>query len=124
MTQRGTPRISVVVPVYREEANIRPFLARLVPILQRIGEYEIIFSLDSSPDRTEIIIREEAAKNTSIGLLVFSRRFGQPAATIAGILNCSGEWCDLIDLDLKDPPPLIPPMLQKADDGFDAVTAR
>ena len=124
MTQRGTPRISVVVPVYREEANIRPFLARLVPALQRIGEYEIIFSLDPSPDRTEIIIREEAAKNDSIGLLVFSRRFGQPAATIAGILNCSGEWCAVIDVDLQDPPELIETMLKKAEEGFEVVTAR
>jgi polyisoprenyl-phosphate glycosyltransferase len=124
MTERGTPRISVVVPVYREEANIRPFLARLVPILQRIGEYEVIFSLDPSPDRTEIIIREEAAKNESIGLLVFSRRFGQPAATIAGILNCSGDWCAVIDVDLQDPPELIETMLKKAEEGFDVVTAR
>jgi len=124
MSERGTPRISVVVPVYREEANIRPFLARLVPILQHIGEYEIIFALDPSPDRTEIIIREEAAKNKSIGLLVFSRRFGQPAATIAGILNCSGEWCAVIDVDLQDPPELIETMLKKAEEGFDVVTAR
>ena len=123
-SQSGTPRISVVVPVYKEELSIRPFLARLIPVLQRIGSYEIIFALDPSPDRTEMVIREEAAKNPCIGLLVFSRRFGQPAATIAGILNCSGDWCAVIDVDLQDPPELIETMLTKAQDGFDVVTAR
>jgi dolichol-phosphate mannosyltransferase len=122
--QAGAVRISVVVPVYKEEMNIRPFLDRLVPVLQKIGTYEIIFALDPSPDRTEMVIRDEAAKNPSIGLLLFSRRFGQPAATIAGILNCSGEWCAVIDVDLQDPPELIETMLTKAEGGFDVVTAR
>jgi len=78
------PLISVVVPVYKEEGNIRPFLDRAVPVLERLGPYEIIFCLDPSPDATEASIVEEAARNPHIGLLVFSRRFGQPAATIAG----------------------------------------
>src|SRR5687767_12189660 len=79
-----SPLISVVVPVYKEERSIRPFLARTIPVLERLGRYEIIFALDPSPDATEQVIREEAANNPSIGLLVFSRRFGQPAATMAG----------------------------------------
>ena len=45
------PLISVVVPVYKEERNIRPFLERTVPVLERLGSYEIIFCLDPSPDR-------------------------------------------------------------------------
>src|SRR5262245_7652116 len=82
------PLISVVVPVYKEEKNIHAFLARTIPVLERIGPYEIIFCLDPSPDATEARIREGIAANSHIGLLVFSRRFGQPAATMAGILNC------------------------------------
>src|SRR5204862_7299189 len=101
------PTISVVVPVYKEEANIGRFLERTVPVLSRIGSYEILFCLDPSPDRTEQVIREETARNPNIGLLVFSRRFGQPAATMAGILNCRGEWCVVIDVDLQDPPETI-----------------
>ena len=101
------PLISVVVPVYKEEGNIRPFLDRAVPVLERLGPYEIIFCLDPSPDATEASIVEEAARNPHIGLLVFSRRFGQPAATIAGILNCRGHWCAVIDVDLQDPPEII-----------------
>ena len=118
------PRISVIVPVYKEEQNIRPFLDRTVPVLERLGKYEIIFCLDPSPDRTEAVICEEAARNPSIGLMVFSRRFGQPAATMAGILNCSGNWCVAIDVDLQDPPEVIAKLLAKADEGFEVVTAR
>ncbi len=119
-----TPLISVVVPVYKEEANIAPFLERTVPALARIGSYEILFCLDPSPDRTEAVIREEIARDPRIGLLVFSRRYGQPAATMAGILNCRGEWCAVIDVDLQDPPEMIENLFRKAQEGFDVVTAR
>ncbi len=118
------PRISVVVPVYKEEDNIRPFLARLRPVLERIGSFEIIFCLDPSPDRTEEFIAAEAARDVRIALLRFSRRFGQPAATMAGILNCRGETCAVIDVDLQDPPELIEGMFAKLAEGYDVVTAR
>ena len=118
------PLLSVVVPVYREEGSIRPFLSRTVPVLERLGSYEIIFCLDPSPDRTEQVIVEESARNPSIGLLVFSRRYGQPAATMAGILNSRGRWCLAIDVDLQDPPEQIEALLRKAQEGFDVVTAR
>src|SRR3954452_23973969 len=104
---RGMPLISVVVPVYKEEPNVRPFLARTVPVLERLGTYEIVFCLDPSPDRTEQVIRDEIAVKSCIGLLIFSRRFGQPAATMAGILNCGGQWCVVLDVDLQDPPEVI-----------------
>jgi dolichol-phosphate mannosyltransferase len=120
----AAPLISVIVPVYKEERNIRPFLERTVPVLERLGSYEIVFALDPSPDATEAVIRAAAAENPSIGLMVFSRRFGQPAATMAGILNCAGDWCAVIDVDLQDPPELIETMWRKAQEGFDVVTAR
>jgi dolichol-phosphate mannosyltransferase len=116
--------ISVIVPVYKEESNIRPFLARTVPIVARLGTYEIIFALDPSPDGTERVIRDEVARNQNIGLMVFSRRFGQPAATMAGILNCRGRWCVVIDVDLQDPPEMIETLWRKAQEGFDVVRAR
>jgi dolichol-phosphate mannosyltransferase len=118
-----TPLISVVVPVYKEERNIRPFLERTVPVLKKIGTYEIIFALDPSPDNTEAVILDETARNPNIGLLVFSRRFGQPAATMAGILNSRGRWCVVIDVDLQDPPEIIEKLYRKTEEGFDVVTA-
>lgn len=120
----ASPKISVVVPVYKEEKNIRPFLARLEPVLERIGAYEILFCLDPCPDGTEKVIAAEAVRNPRIGLLVFSRRFGQPAATMAGILNCRGETCVVIDVDLQDPPELIPQLYARLADGYEVVTAR
>jgi len=116
--------ISVIVPVYTEESNIRPFLARTVPVLERLGSYEIIFALDPSPDATERVIREEIARNRNVGLVVFSRRFGQPAAIMAGIFNCRGKWCAVIDVDLQDPPEMIETLWRKAHEGFDVVRAR
>lgn len=120
----STPLISVIVPVYKEERNIVPFLDRMVPVLERLGDYEIIFCLDPCSDNTEAVIRVEAQKNPRIGLIVFSRRVGQPAATMAGILNCCGAWCVVIDVDLQDPPELVEKLLRKAEEGFDVVTAR
>jgi dolichol-phosphate mannosyltransferase len=123
-THKDAPLISIIVPVYKEEKSIRPFLERMEPVLARLGSYEIIFSMDPCPDGTERVIREEAVRNDRIGLLVFSRRFGQPAAIMAGILNCTGQWCVVIDVDLQDPPELVEQMLLKAQEGYDVVTAR
>ena len=117
--------ISLVVPVYKEEANIRPFLARVEKVFERMGKsYEIVFTLDPSPDRTEDVILEEIRRNQNIKLMVFSRRFGQPAATMAGILACTGETCVVIDVDLQDQPELIEQMYSKLREGYEVVYAK
>lgn len=121
---QANPRISVIVPVYKEEKNVSPFLQRIRPVLERIGSYEVLFCLDPSPDRTEEVIVAEAGRDPRVGLLVFSRRFGQPAATMAGILNCRGETCVVIDVDLQDPPELIEEMHAKLQLGYDVVYAK
>jgi dolichol-phosphate mannosyltransferase len=123
-TDREDCEISVVVPVYNERGNIEPFLARIEPVLQSIGSYEVIFCLDPSTDGTEEVIRARAARDPRIGLIAFSRRFGQPAATMAGILNCRGRWCAVIDVDLQDPPELIATMHAKAQEGYEVVYAQ
>ena len=117
--------ISVVVPVYREEGNIRPFLRRAEAVLAELGvPYEVIFALDPSPDATEAVILKEIERNPSVRMLVFSRRFGQPVATMAGILSCRGRTCVVIDVDLQDQPELIKPMYEKLKTGYDVVCAR
>lgn len=119
------PLISVVVPVYKEEKNVKPFLLRLEPVLENMSpNYEIIFSLDPSPDNTEHVIRGEIERNPNIKLLVFSRRFGQPAATMAGILSCKGKTCVVIDVDLQDPPELIADMYYKLQQGYEVIYAK
>ena len=117
--------ISVVVPVRDENENIKPFLQRTENVLNTIGKsYEIIFALDPSSDNTEKVILDEIKRNKNIKLLVFSRQFGQPAATIAGILNCKGSYCVIIDVDLQDPPEIIEQLYNKIISGYEVVYAK
>ena len=119
------PLLSVVVPVYEEEANISPFLERLIPVMEKItSEYEVIFSMDQSTDGTEKTIVEHLERNPKIKLLRFSRRFGQPMATLAGLHYSSGEAVVVIDVDLQDPPELIEEMVKKWREGYDVVMAQ
>src|SRR3954465_13695823 len=114
--------LSIVVPVYREEKNIPEFLRRLRAILAGITEdYEIIFSLDPSPDRTEEVILEHRASDPRIKLLKFSRRFGQPMATLAGLQYSSGDAVVVMDVDLQDQPELLHEMIQQWRAGYDVV---
>ena len=86
--------------------------------------YEIVFALDPSPDRTEDVIFQEIDRNPRIKLLVFSRRFWQPAATMAGILSCTGKTCVVIDVDLQDQPELIEQLHAKLHEGYEVVYAK
>ena len=119
------PFLSIVVPVYKEEKNVPEFLARMRPILEKINpSYEIIFALDPSPDRTEQVILEGREKDPRIKLLQFSRRVGQPMATLAGLQHSQGEAVVVIDVDLQDPPELISDMVKKWKEGADVVYAQ
>jgi polyisoprenyl-phosphate glycosyltransferase len=116
--------LSIVVPVYKEANNIRPFLQRTEAVMAKMKlNYEIIFALDPSPDDTEAVILDEINRNPAVKLILFSRRFGQPAATMAGILNCTGEKCVVIDVDLQDQPELIEQLYNKMAEGYEVVYA-
>jgi polyisoprenyl-phosphate glycosyltransferase len=117
--------LSVIVPVYKEEGNIDEFLRRMIPILAGITDaFEIIFAMDPSPDKTEEKILTARTQDDRIKLLKFSRRFGQPFATLAGLEYCSGQAIVVIDVDLQDPPELIAEMVKKWREGFDVVYAQ
>ena len=117
--------ISIVTPIYNEEKNITPFLDRIVPVLEKMQiKYEIIFVMDVSEDDTERVVLNHIEKNNNIKLIVMSRRFGQPAAMLAGLNNCSGENLVFIDVDLQDPPELIPDMYNEITKGFEVVLAK
>ena len=114
--------LSLVVPVYREEKNVPEFLRRVRPILGAITEdYEVIFALDPSPDRTEEVILAARAEDPRVKLLRFSRRFGQPMATLAGLQYSAGEAVVVMDVDLQDPPELLGEMVAKWREGYDVV---
>jgi len=116
--------LSIVIPVYKEESNILPFLDRLVPVIAEISQTsEIIFVLDPSPDETEQMILESSKTNSDIKLVKMSRRFGQPAATMAGLAFSKGKRVVVIDVDLQDPPEVILELDKKMNEGFDVVYA-
>jgi polyisoprenyl-phosphate glycosyltransferase len=117
--------LSIVVPVYKEEGNVPEFLHRISGILDSItSEYEIVFCLDPSPDRTEEVILQARQQDPRVKLIRFSRRFGQPMATLAGLQYASGDAAIVMDVDLQDPPELIHEMVQKWLDGFEVVYAQ
>jgi dolichol-phosphate mannosyltransferase len=117
--------LSVIVPVYNEASSIEPFLARLIPTLTSMQVcYEVIFCLDPSSDNTEQLIKQAIANNPAIKLIILSRRFGQAAATMAGLEKAKGEYAVTIDVDLQDPPELIEAMYAKGRQGFDVVYSR
>ena len=114
--------LSIVVPVYNEENNISNFLKRSILLIEKItNEYEVIFCLDPSSDRSEEVILRERERNDRIKLILFSRRFGQPMAIMAGLQYSRGEAVIVIDVDLQDPPELIPEMVAKWREGYDVV---
>lgn len=114
--------LSVIVPVYREEKNIPEFLRRVQAILAPItADYEVIFSMDPSPDRTEAVILEHRRTDERIKLLKFSRRVGQPMATLAGLEYSRGDAVIVMDVDLQDPPELIADMVARWREGYDIV---
>jgi glycosyltransferase involved in cell wall biosynthesis len=117
--------LSIVVPVYKEEGNIPEFLSRLRPILATVtDDYEVIFAMDPSPDGTEEVLRTAREQDPRIKMLKFSRRFGQPMATIAGMQYSTGEAVIVMDVDLQDPPELIPEMVRRWKAGHDVVFAQ
>jgi glycosyltransferase involved in cell wall biosynthesis len=119
------PELSIVVPVYKEEGNVPEFLRRMARILDAVTKsYEIIFALDPSPDRTEEVILDARAHDPRIKLLKFSRRFGQPMATLAGLQYSSGDAVIVMDVDLQDGPELVVRMVEKWKEGYDVVYAQ
>jgi dolichol-phosphate mannosyltransferase len=113
------------VPVYKEEMNIAPFVEAVTRVAdQNSIKYELIFCMDPSPDHTKDVIVKHIDKNPAIKLITFSRRFGQPGATMAGILHAKGDACVVIDVDLQDPVEVIPELVAKWAEGYDVVYAK
>jgi dolichol-phosphate mannosyltransferase len=118
-------KLSIVAPVFNEEKNVPAFLCRLTPILASVAdEFEVIFCLDPSTDRTEQVVLEHRQRDPRVKLLKFSRRFGQPMSTLAGMTYATGDAVVVMDVDLQDPPELIREMIARWKEGFDVVYAQ
>jgi glycosyltransferase involved in cell wall biosynthesis len=117
--------LSIVVPTYNEQDNVRRLYGRLVGVLDDLQlEWELIFSVDPCTDRTEELIIQLCEGDPRVKMLRFSRRFGQPMATIAGLEASSGDAVVVVDCDLQDPPELIPELVQRWLAGYDVVYAQ
>jgi glycosyltransferase involved in cell wall biosynthesis len=117
--------LSVVIPAYNEEANVDNVYARVRTVLEDIDiSWELIFSMDPSTDRTEEVILALRKRDPRVKLLRFSRRFGQPMATLAGMEASRGDAVVVIDCDLQDPPELISELVARWREGYDVVYAQ
>jgi dolichol-phosphate mannosyltransferase len=121
-----TQLLSVVVPVYNEEGNVEPAYERLRAVLEALPDvdWEMIFAVDPSTDRTEEIILGLRESEPRVKMLRFSRRFGQAMATLAGLQYASGDATVVIDCDLQDPPEVITELVARWREGFDVVYAQ
>ena len=118
-------QLSIVVPVFNEERNVPEFLRQMLPILGSLGlSFEVIFSMDPSQDRTEQMVLDARAADPRVKLLKFSRRFGQPMATLAGMQFSKGDAVVVMDVDLQDPPELVRELVAQWRDGADVVYAQ
>jgi len=118
--------LSLVVPVKDEEAALKLFLERVVPLLEKLDDpaarsFEILFIDDGSSDRTLELIRAANATDPRIRGLSLSRNFGKEAALSAGLDRVRGKAVIPLDVDLQDPPEVIAPMLAAWRGGVDVV---
>ena len=118
-------RLSVLVPMFNEEAAADPFFDALLPAIDACGavEAEVICIDDGSSDGTVQRVLARQAAEPSITLISFTRNFGKEAALSAGIDHCSGDVVIAIDADLQHPPELIGRMIRDWQQGYDIVAA-
>jgi undecaprenyl-phosphate 4-deoxy-4-formamido-L-arabinose transferase len=117
------PVVSVVVPVYNEEAVLPALFGRLYPALDALGRsYEVIFVNDGSADRSAAMLREQFQKRPDVTrVILFNGNYGQHTAIMAGFERCRGERIVTLDADLQNPPEEIARLLAKMDEGYDCV---
>ena len=116
-------KVSVVVPVFNEEANLPLLLPRLLPALVGLGRpYEIVFADDGSRDRSLEILKAAVRENPGVVKVVeLVRNAGQHMAILAGLTATDGEYVITLDADLQNPPEEIPKLVAAMDDGYDVV---
>ncbi|HEX7560104.1 MAG TPA: glycosyltransferase, partial [Usitatibacter sp.] len=119
----AAPSLSVVIPVYNEEAVLPALFARLYPALDALGcSYEVVFVNDGSQDRSAALLREQFQKRTDVTrVILFNGNFGQHMAILAGFEHVRGGRIVTLDADLQNPPEEIAKLLAKMDEGHDYV---
>lgn len=124
--ERKTIELSLIIPCYEEEMTIPVFYKEVTKILQKMPYcYEIVFIDDGSKDQTLKVMEELAEKDEHVRYISFSRNFGKEAAMYAGFSNTRGEYIAVMDVDLQDPPELLPEMMRIIqEEDCDSVATR
>jgi undecaprenyl-phosphate 4-deoxy-4-formamido-L-arabinose transferase len=119
----AAPKLSVVIPVYNEEAVLPALFARLYPALDALGcSYEVVFVNDGSRDTSAAMLREQFQRRPDVTRVVlFNGNFGQHMAIMAGFEQVRGERVVTLDADLQNPPEEIGKLLARMDEGHDYV---
>ena len=118
-------KLSVVIPCYNEQETIAIYLNEMKKIESELPlAFEYIFINDGSKDDTLLILREIADRYDNVNFISFSRNFGKEAALLAGLKATTGDFVTVMDVDLQDPPGLLPQMYQKIQEGYDIVGTR
>lgn len=114
----SAPELSVIVPMFNESGNLRPLVARLVPALDCVENFEIIFVDDGSRDDTLAVLRELVAEDGRLRAISFSRNFGKEIAIAAGVDAARGQAAVIMDADLQHPPEAIPGFVARWREGY------
>ena len=117
-----TTEISIIIPIYNEEENLKELYKRLFKVLLNLRKtYEMIFVDDGSTDKSFEILNELHKIDNNVKIIQFSRNFGHHIAITAGLDHCTGKLVVLMDGDLQDQPEEIPKLLNKLNKGYDIV---
>lgn len=120
--------LSVIVPCYNEEESVALFYCELMKQSSYFAEkgvdIELLYIDDGSRDRTAEEVKKLRAQDERVHLLSFSRNFGKEAAMYAGLEHAAGDYVVLMDVDLQDPPALLPEMFSYVEQGYDSVATR
>ena len=118
-----TPYVSVVIPVFNEQENLRALHQALMPVLENVKKnYEVIYVDDGSVDTSLNLLREFHARDPKHVIVIeFSRNFGQHSAIFAGFEEARGDIIVTMDADLQNPPEAIPSLIHAIESGYDVV---
>ena len=119
--------LSVVIPCFNEEETIETCLVecqKIEKILSKELTFEYIFVNDGSQDHSLVVLRKLASRFQNVHYLSFSRNFGKEAGLLAGLKESKGDYVVVMDVDLQDPPELLPQMYHKIQEGYDVVGTR
>jgi len=117
--------VSLIIPIFNEEKNIKPLYLEIKKSLTKINQnFEIVFVNDGSADRSEEVLKKLSQKDPRVLVFTHQKNLGKPAAQATGFKAAKGELLITMDSDLQDDPREIPKFIKKISSGYDLVSGR